>query len=372
MTAEPLSLATHEHQDADTRHWNLGHRPALDGVRGVAFLMVLIGHAGWPVFNRAHEFGVELFFVLSGLLITSVLLSERVRSGRIDLLRFYIRRARRLLPALLVMLAVLSLAGMLGLGRWGPTAAGVVGGLTYTSNLMIINGINIGNLNHLWSLAVEEHFYLVWPLILVVASGRKVVRTSVILVVILVLVAESFIWREVLIIQGRGGDWTRLYSASEIRAASPFLGAALAVLLLRFRPRLTSPVVGVVGVLGVAMLTYLSTGPWVTYAPQYWLMALPLASIASLAVLVAALAPGGLFVRAFSVAWLRWLGRHSYSGYLWHYPIFLGIGGHLTQMNTAQTFGGVALTLLAATLSTRYVEQRWRSSDTAPQLSVTT
>lgn len=340
--------------------WRLGHRPALDGVRGLAFLMVLLGHAGWPGPHKAHEFGVELFFVLSGLLITGVMLGERAGTGSIRLGQFYIRRARRLLPALFAMLAVLAVAGWLGFERWRATDAGLLGGLTYTTNFLKISGYDVGNLEHLWSLAVEEHFYFVWPVVLLLAAGRDPrVRSRAVLMVIVVLVLCSYAWREYLVFGISGTPADRLFPATELRASSPLVGAALAVILAWRRPRLTHwsfQWLGIIGLVILAAISIVMTGT----TPTYWLVILPLSTISSLGILIAAVARRGVLVSLFSMRWLQWLGRHSYSGYLWHYPIFLGIGGRMTHLSTLETLSGIGLTLLVAAVSTRFIEQPFR------------
>lgn len=340
--------------------WRLGQRPALDGVRGLAIAMVLLGHAGWPSLHRAEEFGVELFFVLSGLLITGVLMGERLSTGRIGFRQFYLRRARRLLPALFAMLAVLAVVRWLGFARWGITGYGLLGGLTYTSNFLFIAGNDMGSLVHLWSLAVEEHFYFGWPLILFLAAGRRVarVRTAAILTTIGVLVAASFACRAYLVYRDGGSTTGRLFPATELRASSPLIGAALAVVLARWQPRFTHRAWQVGGVVAVVALGYLSIAVK-DAPPAYWFIALPASTVASVLLLIATLAPSGLVVDTFSMGWLQWLGRHSYSAYLWHYPIFFGVGT-MKYLSTARTVIGITATLVIAALSTKYIEAPFR------------
>ncbi|MDO8391428.1 MAG: acyltransferase [Actinomycetota bacterium] len=338
--------------------WMLGHRPALDGVRGMAFAMVLVGHAGWPRFNHAHEQGVELFFVLSGLLITSLLLQERTRSGTIAMGAFYSRRARRLLPALYVLLAVLTLATVLGIDRLRATDVGIIGGLTYTSNLATAMGWHTGNLNHLWSLAVEEHFYLFWPIALSLASGRGAVRVRRIAFTIAGLLLVSSVWR---IMASHGGaDHLRwLHPATQFRIAGPLVGAAAALYLYRFRPALTGWWWTVIGVVALLATAWLSNSPPFDTAARYMLITMPLGTITSLALVMSVLSPTGPLVWLFSLAPLRWLGRYSYAGYLWHYPIYAAIGP-MTALTTERTALAVAITLVVAWCSTRFIESRWR------------
>ncbi len=160
--------------------WRLGRRPGLDGLRGLAVISVLIGHALQKgTVNWFSASGVDLFFVLSGFLITSLLLEELADSGRVSVRRFYLRRARRLVPALLVMIAFVVVVGLMvpGYGN-GPM---LVGALTWSANWVKISqwhhaGPEFGSpLGHTWSLSVEEQFYLVWPLLLVLLSrfGRR-------------------------------------------------------------------------------------------------------------------------------------------------------------------------------------------------------
>jgi len=339
--------------------WALGHRPALDGVRGVAFAMVLVGHAGWPRVNHAHELGVELFFVLSGVLITSLLLQERQRSGTVSMPRFYARRARRLLPALYLLLAVLTVATLLGIDRLRATDVGIITGFTYTSNIATALGWHTGNLNHLWSLAVEEHFYLCWPLVLSFASGRGPVRVRRIGLAITVLLVASSVWR-VLVSHGDPARLQWLHSSTQFRVAGPLVGAAAALYPFRHRPALTGWWWPPLGVAALVCLAWLSIDPPIASVAQYMLLTLPLGTAAALVLLLAVLAPRGPLVWCFGRAPLRWLGNCSYAGSLWHSPICIAFGT-ITALTGGQTALAIGLTLVVAWVSTRFVESRWRT-----------
>ena len=158
------------------------HRPELDGLRGIAILAVLAAHTGVPGFaDGGGGAGVTLFFVLSGYLITSLLLAERDKNGRVDLRAFYVRRALRLLPALaavLVVVVVLLLAGLAPAAAVADTNYAIViaGVVAYVANWVAVAGQSIGMLGHTWSLAVEEQFYIVWPAMLL--AGRRFGRTA--------------------------------------------------------------------------------------------------------------------------------------------------------------------------------------------------
>src|SRR4051794_30070266 len=173
----------------------LGYLPALDGVRGIAIALVVSFHAfGWP---RSGTLGVDLFFVLSGFLITTLLLEEHRRSGRIRIRAFYARRAWRLLPALIALLVpFLLLAGAALLFRGAVPSSlllGIGAALTYTSNLVVASDISAvpAALVHLWSLAAEGQFYVVWPLMVLVVlrrgGFRLLGRTLVVLLAIAVV-----------------------------------------------------------------------------------------------------------------------------------------------------------------------------------------
>ena len=185
--------------------------PALDGLRAVAILMVLGYHAnkGWV---PAGSWGVILFFVLSGYLITRLLCIEQDRTGRIDVRAFYLRRAFRLLPALVVLCLVLLAIGV----DWSR----VFPALGYYSNYARISGVDVGPLTHTWSLAVEEHFYLLWPWAIAVVPARHRVR------VIGLLAVAAIAWRSIAIGVLSAG-W--VYNATDTNAAALLAGCYVAV-----------------------------------------------------------------------------------------------------------------------------------------------
>ena len=141
------------------------YRPELDGLRALAVVLVMGSHFNLPGFSSGGFVGVTLFFVLSGYLITSVLVAERHAIGSVSLRRFYLRRAARLLPALAVLLVVVG-GSLVAMDAAGVAAAGVTSAALYVSNLAVAAGVNTGPLEHTWSLAIEEQFYLVWPAVL--------------------------------------------------------------------------------------------------------------------------------------------------------------------------------------------------------------
>lgn len=187
-------------------------RPELDGVRAVAIGLVLVNHAtgwyiGWPLAALVGRVGVTMFFALSGYLITGILVAERERTGAISLRGFYIRRVARLAPALLLMLAFVAVV-------FGPSV-GFVGALTYSTNWLLSTQGDLGAVSHTWTLAVEEQFYLVWPLVLVAAFAAA---RSLALGVIVVGVAAALLL-----------PWQWVQYSTPFNAIAIMLGALLAL-----------------------------------------------------------------------------------------------------------------------------------------------
>jgi len=211
----------------------LGHRPSLDGVRGVAIACVVLNHTvGYPGMGFT---GVDLFFVLSGFLITTLLLEEHAQNGRVSLGNFYRRRALRLLPALVAFLAVfLVYAAVRGPVRgmnFDEALFGVAAGLGYFTNIAMgfeDNAIPF-ELRHLWSLAIEEHFYIVWPPVLfLVLRGRKRLALGVLGVAIVLSVVQQIRLVE------DGAISQRIVFGTDTRSAASWPSRS------RSRPRLAS------------------------------------------------------------------------------------------------------------------------------------
>jgi peptidoglycan/LPS O-acetylase OafA/YrhL len=327
--------------------WRLGYRPALDGVRAIAVLLVMASHFGVPGFAQAGDIGVTIFFTLSGFLITTLLLEERERSGRISLVQFYIRRAVRLLPALLVLLAFV-VAFEAAIGQLDFALPRAMAALFYVAN-WVNETTNLGPLFHTWSLGVEEQFYAVWPLLLIVLmtlSGRRAV-----FVVALALAGASFA-------AGAVG-----VSAGELERSidALMLGCALAVVATAGRLRQKAwagwAAYPALAIIAIAALT--TWPPPVGRAVGF--LAVELASVA---LILSICAEGSRVGRWLSAAPLAWTGKISYGLYLWHFivawiatPALVGASWPVrAAFMTAVSFG-------LALASWRYVErpvQRWR------------
>lgn len=313
----------------------LAYLPALDGLRAIAVLLVLAYHARVP-FTPGGFIGVDLFFVLSGFLITRLLFAEQERSGGIDVGRFYLRRLRRLYPALLLMLAAYLLVAPRIWPEFDHARDALLAG-TYVANWSIIAIQAPVVLSHTWSLAVEEQFYLLWPLLITWLPRQHRLRALVVLFLVATL------WRVATGLSGLPG-WA-VYLRFDTRLSGMVLGACIAALPVV----LTHPRRWVwAGLIAVAAITL-----WARWLdPAYLRIGITFSELAAAVLIVGALQhPGGLAHPA-----LAWIGRLSYGMYLWHYPLMRAVrdDGHW-----ATTFVvGTLLSILLAWLSYVTVE-RW-------------
>lgn len=344
--------------------------PAFDGLRAVAVVMVLLYHAD-PDILPGGFLGVDVFFVLSGYLITGVLLRDLASTGFPHLGRFWMRRARRLLPALWAMLAVvaavlLCLPGDLRVNL----SRQMLGALTYSSNWVSIvaqddyfDRTSPSIFLHLWSLAIEEQFYLVWPLIVLLLVtlfprhrwGRSVAA------LVLALASAGFMAGLSL----AGADPNRLYYGTDTHAFGLLLGAALAFVLpmeVIGRGLASAPGKAATGIAGGGALMLLvgiaATLP--DESPAAYRGGIFAASLAAALLLVTAADERTLLSRALSLPPLVWLGRRSYGFYLWHWPavvvlLYLWPAG---ADGTAQRMAIVGIVLLLSILLC-WASYRW-------------
>jgi peptidoglycan/LPS O-acetylase OafA/YrhL len=339
--------------------------PALDGVRGVAVIAVLLFHAGYL---RGGFLGVDAFFVLSGFLITSLLLHERERSGRVSLRRFWARRARRLLPALaLVLLAVAAYAAFLATRAELDRIRGdALATMAYVANWHAIAtnhdyfAAASSPLEHTWSLAIEEQFYVVFPIVaffLVRSHASAAVARRRVFVVCLAGIIASL---AAMLALADPNDPSRAYFGTDTRAASILVGCALAALLANRRalsPR-TSAVVRGVAIVAVVLLT----AAWVhATGSSGWLYhgGLLVCALATAAVITAAvLVPDSLVTRALRMPWLRAVGVVSYGLYLWHWPVYYVLDEQRTGWSQAALLvPRLLLTAALAMASYAFVER---------------
>jgi len=356
----------------------LPYRPALDGIRGLAVFAVLAYHAGLP-WARGGFLGVDAFFVLSGYLITSLLLTEHRATGAIGLAAFWTRRARRLLPALfLVLAAVAGYAVVFAeAGELAKLRADALATLGYVANWRsVFSGESYFDqfavpspLTHTWSLAIEEQWYLLWPLAVLLLARARRGSLGALLGVSLVLAAGSALLMALL--YDPHGDPSRVYYGTDTRAQSLLVGAALAAWLARRGD--AGPVAGAplqIAAFACAayvawMWTATSSGSDFLYRGGLLLLAAAVA-----VVIAAALRPGPL-ARALSLPPLRWLGLVSYGVYLWHWPLYLVLTPGRTGWDGHALFAlRLAVTVAVAVASYHLIEQpfrrgalrRWRAS----------
>lgn len=339
----------------------------LDGLRAVAVLAVIAYHLNSDVLPGGL-FGVGLFFVLSGYLITDILLSQRQEQGYVRFADFYMRRARRLLPGMFAVMATVMVWLLFAdPARLASLRGDIVAGTLYISNWWyIFRHVSYfesfgppSPFGHFWSLAVEEQFYIVWPLLLVGLIALLKRRRLLILYIATLGVVSA---AAMAILYNPDLDPSRVYYGTDTRAFALLAGAALAVV---WPSRSLSASIGAaarfaleaVGLAALAYLVYaMLTGS--EYDASLYGGGMALQAVAA-ALLIGVLAhPASLLSRIFGIAPLRWIGRRSYGLYLWHYPVIA-----LTTPS-ADTDGAdwlrIALQLTAtfvlAALSLKYIE----------------
>ncbi|MEY2513490.1 MAG: hypothetical protein QOJ89_848 [bacterium] len=345
-------------------------RPDVEGLRALAVGLVVLYHAGVPGI-RAGYIGVDVFFVVSGFVITRLLVRERIATGRISLLGFYARRARRILPAATVVTIATVVATYKILGPFaGPQVAsdGKWAAL-FSANLHFADLATsyLGSqqppspLQHMWSLGVEEQFYLAWPLLLMIVAlrapdGRAVLRRSGCLLVL--IVAASYGWSIIATSQNA----TSAFYSPLTRGCELGLGALAAVMspaLRRLPDRLSAPLalVGLAGIVFSALyFTKQSRWPGALVA---------VTAVATALVIVAgSIKPASIVERMLGVRPVRWLGSRSYSVYLWHWPVLILAEERAGKpvLPLAQAAALVVAALVLAELSYRIVEHPIRSS----------
>ncbi len=351
--------------------------------------LVLLSHGGIP--GVAGGFiGVDVFFVLSGFLITSLLLDELDFTGRIDLPGFWRRRAKRLLPALVLMvLAVAAVTALFPPDAVARLRDDAVAAFAWVANWSFISrqtdyftdGGTPSPLQHTWSLGVEEQYYFVWPLLLIAVAAvvaavarrrqRLVMQNSMHLAVFALASAGAVASVVASVVMVSDSALNRVYFGTDTRAQALLIGAAASALLVRDWPSLIAGrfvvrsrwtrVVPVLGIIGLAAGAHYATGSVGDFR-HGMLLVVALASAAVIAPI--ALDQNGVVARMLSVKPLVWLGAISYGVYLWHWPVFLLLNGERTGWSGLELFVvRCAVTVLLAFASWWLVEQpirRWR------------
>ncbi|HVC14208.1 MAG TPA: acyltransferase family protein [Acidimicrobiales bacterium] len=342
------------------------YNAGLDGIRAVAVLGVVAYHLGlgWA---SGGLLGVGVFFVLSGYLITDLLVAAIRKRGAQSFGQFWVRRARRLLPALFVVLLVtVAWATLLDRSQLPALRGDVLPAVFYYSNWWyIFHHVSYfaeygppSPLGHLWSLAIEEQFYLFWPFA-VLAALRWVRDRRALVVGCLVLAAGSAI--DMALLFSPYADPTRVYDGTDTRAFELLVGAALALVWprsQRFAPitaraRTLLEVTGGVALVGIVVLYWQTS----QYDPFVYRGGMALLSVLSAVLIAVCIHPGARVARVLGVGPLRWIGERSYGIYLWSLPVIVLTTPQGSKENLLRDALQVAGIVGAAALSWRFVEQ---------------
>jgi peptidoglycan/LPS O-acetylase OafA/YrhL len=305
--------------------------PGLDGVRAIAVAAVVGYHLGAP-WLPGGLLGVGVFFTLSGYLITTILLTTWNRTGNLDLRHFWLRRARRLLPALIMVLIVVLVATpVLDNDVLPERGLEALAAIFYVSNwVTIASDVSYfqrfsgpGPLDHLWSLAVEEQFYLLWPLMLLLLFKTLRGRLDRMAQVTLGLAAVSFLL--MLVLAAPGFDNSRAYQGTDVRAGGLLIGAALAMVWppAQQASKIDADRRLIVDLSGAAALAIMISMFVFTNEYSMWLYpgGILLLSLATAVLLAAVVHPASVVGPVLGVPPLRWIGERSYGIYLWHLPV---------------------------------------------------
>lgn len=372
----PFNQALHANCETSVTGTVAGMRryvPSLDGIRAIAVIAVILYHIRINLLPGGF-LGVTLFFVLSGYLITTLLMSESSSTGKIDIRQFWLRRIRRLLPGLYVMMAVVLIYIIFfDRAQFPQWRLDALSSVFYMSNWwFIFHQVSYFNrfgtptpFGHLWSLSIEEQFYLVWPLVIIGACALRTKRRTLAFITFVGALVSAALMA---FLYAPGFDPSRVYYGTDTHAFSLLVGATLAVLLsrrhrarhLRLRGSLPfrESFFDLVGLF--ALLAILSSFWWMSeYSDVTYLGGMFFLSIVAAVLITVLTRQDSRLAKVLGWQPLRWIGRRSYGIYLWHYPVIV-----LTQppMNT-QGVGvlravlQITASIVLAALSWKFIEE---------------
>lgn len=341
--------------------------PGMDGLRAIAVIGVILYHLNIPLFQGGFS-GVTVFFVLSGYLITDILVDEWKKHNKINFLHFMIRRFRRLAPALLVMILIVTVwVTISDHPSFDKLRSDFLPSIFYVTNWWyIFHEVSYFDsfgpaspLTHIWSLAIEEQFYLIWPLLVILGfTFIKSIRFRVLAILVGVVISAwlmAFLYTP-------GEDPSRVYYGTDTRAFSLLLGGSLAIIwpsqrLSKTLPRHASVVIEFVGVTGLLLIVIMFsvTSQFDHFHYQGGMLLL---SIITSFVIAALAHPASKLAKWLSVTPIRWIGVRSYGIYLWHYPIIVLTSPIVNTdgVNVWRISLQLGATLILSALSYQYIE----------------
>ncbi|MFD0045388.1 acyltransferase family protein [Pseudarthrobacter scleromae] len=343
-------------------------RPDIEGLRAIAVLLVVLNHAGVPGLHGGYV-GVDVFFVVSGFLITGLLLKEAEGGRRVSLMGFYARRARRILPAATLVLAATVVASFALIG--GTTAARTAEdgqwAALFASNFRSIDqgtdywasDLPPSPLQHYWSLAIEEQFYLFWPasMIAVAAIGRRFPLRTRLTLLLAVTIAASLAWS----VYATAENASAAYFSPLTRTWELAAGAILAVLTPAIM-RLPAFLAGVTGVAGLSAIAAaaLTLDEYTRFPGSAALLPVGGTVLVIIGGTITANRGAELLLRCRP---LQWVGKLSYSLYLWHWPVLILAAAALgTELGMATKLAFAAVALALSVITYKYVESPVRNS----------
>ncbi|HAR6124942.1 TPA: acetyltransferase [Staphylococcus pseudintermedius] len=357
----------------DRKPINPRYMPGLDGVRAVAVIAIIIYHLN-PQWLSGGFLGVDTFFVISGYLITSLLLTEYHNTGKIELMSFWLRRVKRLIPAVLfLVMGVIVLSLIFMPTEIQKVRADSIAAIFYVSNWWYImqnvdyfEQFAVQPLKHLWSLAIEEQFYLVFPIVLL-SLLSFIRRLKSIRIIFLILLVISMIAMMVLYVPNE--NVARVYFGTDTRIQTLLMGVLLALVWPPFQlkakvNRQMRTMIDTAGVVGLAILficfKFVSETNSILYYGGFFLI-----STVTLLVIASSVHPSGYFAKFLGNKVFTFIGSRSYSLYLWHYPIIVLIHHQFVQGQIPPLVYVVEILLmvLMAEFSYKFIEQPFRKED---------
>lgn len=354
----------------DRKPINPRYMPGLDGVRAVAVIAIIIYHLN-PQWLSGGFLGVDTFFVISGYLITSLLLTEYHNTGKIELMSFWLRRVKRLIPAVLfLVMGVIVLSLIFMPTEIQKVRADSIAAIFYVSNWWYImqnvdyfEQFAVQPLKHLWSLAIEEQFYLVFPIVLL-SLLSFIRRLKSIRIIFLILLVISMIAMMVLYVPNE--NVARVYFGTDTRIQTLLMGVLLALVWPPFQlkakvNRQMRTMIDTAGVVGLAILficfKFVSETNSILYYGGFFLI-----STVTLLVIASSVHPSGYFAKFLGNKVFTFIGSRSYSLYLWHYPIIVLIHHQFVQGQIPPLVYVVEILLMVfmAEFSYKFIEQPFR------------